>query len=312
MKINGQIFHQSRHLDENKLLAAVPECPICGSSNRTAEYVLQTEPLVELLKCRHCHASSASRIPTSEALADYYANYYIANEQSDTVERVTFDNSPRFGAHLADHFGQSLNNKHLDILDFGGGDGSIAYWMATMLLERGTEQINIIVIDYNNQLIESQNARITISRQAEMDDVSERFDIVIASAIIEHLPEPAVPLTSLLQSMKEGGLFYARTPYVAPLMKLLKKLGIGWDFTFPAHIHDLGQDFWENYFTKQDLHGRFELLSSNPSIVETTFNEHWMRTLAAHTLKAPWYLFGRSYALVGGWEIFVKKTNRCK
>jgi hypothetical protein len=72
-------------------------------------------------------------------------------------------------------------------------------------------------------------------------------------------------------------------------------------------MHDLGQTFWEFYFTKEQR-GAFQILESRPSIVETTIRKHFLRTLAAYSFKAPWYLLGKSYKCVGGWEIFVRKA----
>ena len=111
-------------------------------------------------------------------------------------------------------------------------------------------------------------------------------------------------------SLLKCGVFYARTPCMLPLIKFLKNLRIKIDFSFPGHIHDLGQAFWESYLHQAISCGDLILLESNPSFVETTFKRHFFRTLASYLFKAPWYLLGRRYTLVGGWEIFIKKTSR--
>ena len=71
--------------------------------------------------------------------------------------------------------------------------------------------------------------------------------------------------------MDVDGVFYARTPCMLPLIKFLKNLRIKIDFSFPGHIHDLGQAFWESYLHQAISCGDLILLESNPSIVETTF-----------------------------------------
>jgi hypothetical protein len=57
------------------------------------------------------------------------------------------------------------------------------------------------------------------------------------------------------------------------------------------------------------LDGKYQVLRSTTSIVETTFNQHFLRTLAAHVLKMPGYAFKETYGLVGGWEIFVRRLS---
>jgi hypothetical protein len=108
--------------------------------------------------------------------------------------------------------------------------------------------------------------------------------------------------------MAQRGIFYARTPYMLPMMKAFRLIGVNLDFTYPGHIHDLGQAFWENYFTTEQS-DEFQVLASSPSIVATTFGKHFLRTVAAYSLKAPWYLLGKSYKFVGGWEIFAQKIS---
>lgn len=111
----------------------------------------------------------------------------------------------------------------------------------------------------------------------------------------------------LLGLLRKDGRFYARTPYVAPLMNLCRTFGIGWDFTYPAHVHDLGQAFWEAYFKSSACSANMTILASRPSIVETSMSEHLARTVAAYALKAPWYLLRHRYKLVGGWEVVARK-----
>ena len=93
-----------------------------------------------------------------------------------------------------------------------------------------------------------------------------------------------------------------------PIIHLSKFLGVNWDFTFPAHIYDLGQDFWESLFNDKITKEYFTILRSTPSIVETSFRNHFWRTLFAYALKAPWYVLGKRYTLVGGWEVLVRKN----
>lgn len=301
-------LHRSEHLNESKLEAPDTECPFCGSTNRENVCVLQTNPQVSLLECGNCKAASASRMPTDDALREYYSKYYESIISSD-AEQITFDDCQRFADYLTAKFIEYQNKGPITILDFGGGDGSISHCIAVKLLEKGVEGVSITLVDYSEKTVSPQDKHISIVRKDSLEVIDPFYNFVIASAIIEHLPKPRYILDALLNRLKKGGVFYARTPCVVPLMKLLGRIGIGWDFTFPAHLHDLGQEFWESYFDRIISTGDFQVLKSRPSIVETTLNKHFLKTVAAYTLKAPWYLFGRSYGLVGGWEVFVRKSR---
>ncbi len=247
-------------------------------------------------------------MPKPTTLEAYYSHYY-----DDKDEKVTLDTPDRMACHIQRYAGRSMGNlsgREVSILDYGGGDGSISIRLAFKLLEQGAKTISIALIDYDRTTIDASDHRILISRPERLEEISEQsMDLVIASAVIEHIPEPRDVLTRLFSSLKPDGIFYARTPYVIPLSKLTKVFGIRFDFTYPAHVHDLGARFWNNVTNILPLVGVYQAIRSTPSIVETSFGQHFLRTLAAHILKAPGYVFKESYGLVGGWEVFIKRIS---
>jgi SAM-dependent methyltransferase len=269
---------------------------------------LQEDPEVWLLKCGRCAAASASHLPTKEALDRYYAHYYQAN----AAQRVTLQGLSRFSRRIVKRAFPYPPSAPLDVLDFGGGDGSLAASIAELLIERGCPGVRITVADYNAQLCSPRAPGIRMSGCAGLEQCSGRaYGLVLASAVLEHLPEPRETARRLLTSVRPDGIFYARTPFVAPLFRLLRRAGLKPDFTFPGHIHDLGQDFWDGFIGTLGLPtGEWQILASVPSIVETRFRECFARTALSYVLKAPWSLLGRSWPFVGGWEFLAQRLNR--
>jgi hypothetical protein len=139
-----------------------------------------------------------------------------------------------------------------------------------------------------------------------LEEVNGPYDLVLASAILEHIPDLYPVLTRLFQLVREGGWFYARTPWVLPLASVVRNF----DITFPAHVHDLGNDFWSRVPEVFGLRPRHYRSATSP--VETSFEGSFMRTLAAHLLKFPSRVEhavspvsrkNRIWKLVGGWEV---------
>ena len=306
--MKATLFHRSVHLQDQSLLELQPSCPFCASTNRLRIAELQKNPEVLLLHCHDCHASSASRMPTTEALGQYYSHYY-----DDKKEKITLDMPDRMACHIFRHTKQVADHnkgREVSMLDYGGGDGSISILLAQKFLESGSKAVTITLIDYDKTPVKAPDDRISIARVDSLSETScMSMDLVIASAVIEHIPQPKEVLIDLLSRLKLGGVFYARTPYVEPLSKVAGLLGARFDFTFPAHVHDLGPRFWNSILRLIDHEGQFCILRSTPSIVETSFRQHFFRTLMAHLLKAPGYLFKESYRFVGGWEIFIQRQN---
>lgn len=303
--LSATTFHSGVHLEERQLEAAEEACPLCLSEKPRAPVLrLQSDPDVELLSCETCGGYSASRMPTPETLRDYYRDYY-----DDAERRITFDLPQRLALHIFRRaFPAAPPSRRIDLLDFGGGDAEIARRIANGLLEAGAPSVHILLVDYNAEVVPSDSARISLERVETLERVEKRaFDLVVASAILEHIPRPRRDLTSLFDALGPGGVLYIRTPSVLPLLKLCGRFGIRSDFTFPGHVHDLGQRFWGTILSHLSLQGTIDLLDARPSLVETTLRNHPFRTVAAHLLKAPWHLLGRSWGFVGGWEAFFQR-----
>lgn len=293
------------HVNEEDLLPPDARCPLCLSADeRRKVLLLQAEPEVCLLRCQRCGGHSASRLPTEETLRRYYGGYY---QHSDNT--VTFDNPLAFARHVMAYAGPFLEARSISMLDFGGGGGDLSRAIARLILANGSATAHIDLVDYNSNLSRKESAGVRIEPHQTLDEVKGRqFNLVLASAVLEHIPFPRPVLIDLLSSVKPGGVFYARTPSAAPLLRILQFFRLPFDFTFPGHLHDLGQTFWEQVpRSVEGEAGDLRMISSRPSVVETSFSRNAIRTMAAYALKAPWYLLGSRYRLVGGWEVVIQR-----
>jgi 2-polyprenyl-3-methyl-5-hydroxy-6-metoxy-1,4-benzoquinol methylase len=295
-------YHQGMHLANDMLLPEEKQCPFCSFTDRKRTIDLQKNPEVFLFQCENCFAVSASKMPTKEALDFYYSNYYKEGKKN------TIGNAEDMAKHIYKNiYKHLLVNKleTINILDFGGGDAEISVNLGEYLLTIETvKEINIALVDYNNVITSIDNKKIKVKHYFDLMEIdNQQYDIIIASAIIEHLLSPGIYLKKLFALLSAGGIFYARTPYILPLLKRFKYSGL--DFTYPAHLHDLGQKFWENILCKLRLQDKYIIIKSRPSIVETAFKFNFFRTLIAYILKSPWYILGEKYKIVGGWEIYV-------
>lgn len=302
-------YHTGEHLEEEALRPPSDRCPACGfAGTRAAVVTLQSTPEVTLLRCPRCGIDSASRMPTEAALEAYYGKYYDAADAN--ADAVTFAGNDRFAAHLERLLPASLPAR-VRVLDFGSGDGAITFALAARLVASGHE-VHIALVDYAapTTVPSGTSTKVTYEGVATLDALpdAEPFDFVIASAILEHVPNVGQVARALFDRVAPGGTFYARTPYWAPFARLSKRV----DLTFPGHVHDMGPEFWGRVHETFALDA--DLVASRPSIVETTLRSSPLRTLVAHLLKAPAHAElalrrpGASprWRFVGGWEAVLR------
>ena len=243
-------------------------------------------------------------MPREEVLAEYYGHYY-----ADLQGTATFDGSDRFSRHLFHVLGVTPTST-MRILDFGGGiDATLSRSLARQFVQRGTSRVEVALVDLNASCPRDWGGGITVDCYQNLSDCAEGFDVVIASAIVEHIPYPCEIILGLLNSLRPGGRAYFRTPVMSSIVQLAARLGVKIDFTYPAHVHDMGQPFWENLLATLDVPG-FKLIRSRPSIVETEFAAHPSRTVVAHLMKLPWVALRQHYSMVGGWEAVFAREMR--
>jgi hypothetical protein len=138
---------------------------------------------------------------------------------------------------------------------------------------------------------------------------SGSYDVVILSAVLEHMKNPMDVLARCVQCLGTPGLLYVRTPYVVPLMTTARRLGVEVDFTYPAHLHDLGAPFWNRVDEWWPaLSPRDRVLASRPSPVESGVRTAPLRTGLSAALKVASRVTPPLRRFVGGWEWVVARS----
>jgi hypothetical protein len=297
-------FHRGKRLAATDVDDAREMCPVCHSSRpRRPVYRVQRDPDIDMLECATCGAASASHMPKPDVLQTYYAQYY-----SDASMRHTLDDPLRFARHVLRAMPDLRGSTPLRVLDFGGGDGSLSIAIAKLLQAQGKSVPTMIdVVDYPEPR-DPEDPNVGIHAYRDLASVEGEYDLILASAIFEHIPDAHTAIRQVIARAGRRAYMYARTPFVLPLARIIPSI----DVTYPGHVHDMGSVFWGRFIETFGM--KAGIISSRPSLVETTFARAPARTLLAHALKAPAMLeqasLGRNHPLrwrlVGGWEAVMR------
>lgn len=291
-------------------LTNVSMCGVCGCQSFRRLGIYRSSPKIHFVKCEKCGAVTYDKILKQSVIDEIYDDnqYY---DDSDDAGNITFYGMNRFGSHLLKIFSKIKISNVCKILDFGGGDGAVAYALAKKLKNKHPNTFfEITVVDYTKKLFKTNDNGIIITHTFPLENLSDsdEFDIVIASAVMEHIPEPKGIFLKLFTIVKDGGMLYFRTPYRYPLYKLAKHFGVEFDMLYPGHIWDFGGNKWWRKIPQiVGLENEIEIVSSKPSIVEKSFKAHFLIALASYILKAPWFIC-HLWPYVGGWEAIYKKV----
>lgn len=304
--LNKSRYNRRELLREDQLDARFEKCPFCFSRDTDKIGRIQEEPEINAAECNRCKIGFVDRQPAEHYLIEYYRNYYKSSKRYTTAE------SSILSKHIIKQIGELSSSENYSILDFGGGDGSIAQIIGQYLIKKDLAgKINIINVDYYPSAPGIDSGRITLEHFNSLDQLrlEHKFDLIIASAILEHVKNPASISLKLLNSLKSGGKCYFRTPYIYPFFKIFRFIRMSIDIQFPGHLFDMGNLFWSSFLKNQNLSKDFHLIKSQTSLVETLLKEDPVKATISYLLKLPSRNLKNHYHLVGGWEVIIEKIG---
>jgi SAM-dependent methyltransferase len=192
-------------------------CPACGSTARRARGQKNN---LELNSCRACGTLYAYRANSAgaDAREDYDAYYHEANL---TVPAFV---DKRLNEIVAEFAPFRRSNR---LLDIGCGAGTLLQAARRAGWEAEGVEVSRPAVEH----VRGLGFTVFHGELAAAQHRAAYFDVVTASEVLEHLPEPGAMVAEIARILRPGGLFWGTTPHGRGLSACA--LGLRWSNVQP-------------------------------------------------------------------------------
>lgn len=199
-----------------------PKCKICGSKNTILHYNNYPGYVDEYsYNIFHCNSCNTNFVEPDELLQDIYEKIYSVDQvegyeqYAEIARQIKYESSPLkflscvFSTYFSVY--DFLKNKSsLKILEVGCGHGYLTYAL-------NNSGFDATGLDVSSKAIESAKSNfgdkfICADLTSYVLSSNEKYDLVIATEVIEHVNEPVQFIENCLNLLKPGGKILITTP----------------------------------------------------------------------------------------------------
>jgi len=234
------------------------ECPACKHTQFTNFLICEDHSVSHesfaLVKCTKCELTFTNPRPTEETIGKYYkdANYISHTNKANNLTNLLYKIVRNITLHQKRTLIKKLSSGHR-LLDFGCGAGSFLEYMNDSGFETiGYEPSS----DANNQDVKSS---ITIHSNINHLKKENKFDIITAWHVLEHVHQQEETVKTLRSLLKENGVLIIAVPNLNSYdAQYYKSYWAAYDV--PRHLYHFSQTSIEHLFHKR----RMKLQSIHP------------------------------------------------
>ncbi len=188
--------------DEKKNIPVISRtvCGICGSRRLVFDETLDARKLGH---CRDCGFREAIEFDPN-AIQNVYLNAYYSSEDDPRIDAWARNNRK-----VWEYLCKDLPRKnYADIMDFGAGTGGFLSVFHSLHPEAG-----LFAVESSPQARKHLEIQFPgISVFSELDGFENRFDLVCALQVLEHVDDLQRICKQIYSSMKPGGIFLLTVP----------------------------------------------------------------------------------------------------
>ncbi len=177
-------------------------CKICQGT--------ELEVFAHTARCRNCKVLLFWPYPKSDdaLISDGEGKIWPRDAALEWYSLSSFRNHDNFTQMLRFTIDESLRNKRLNILDYGGGGGQFA-----LVCRSHFPEVRVYITDISDEsLLEDWKPMNTQIPFIKFADDDTKFDFIFLNDVFEHVSDPQVVLTQLASKLTDTGKIFIDTP----------------------------------------------------------------------------------------------------
>lgn len=181
-------------------------CPLCGA--KSFEKKIKSFFKTYCYKCENCFLFYTDWGRNENFLKNYYKESYWKSRKNSSIRSNIIKKIIR--EMRANSQFRYINKNKIKVLDFGAGDGTTARFFANK-----DSQVSVIEPDIENQKKISKNSldlKILKSTYENLDKKIGKFDVIIMSHVLEHMPHLEKVLMFTKNCLKKDGVLFIEVP----------------------------------------------------------------------------------------------------
>ncbi|MBI3772483.1 MAG: class I SAM-dependent methyltransferase [Gammaproteobacteria bacterium] len=195
-------------------------CPACG--DKQIQLLIKDFRGNQIFRCRACSVQFMNPVYADAYLADYYAGYYGGGESGQDIA-ASQERTNRAKQVFIDRYFERPGR----VLDFGCGNGNFA----DFAMRHGWQVVGYDVdCDAMARVSDRLKINIACGPLDGVDWQDQKFDLIHAHHVVEHLKHPVRDLKILANLLVPGGYIYIGVPNIhawsARVKYLMEKLGL--------------------------------------------------------------------------------------